>query len=260
MTLTMAGRIDRCALFAFRMRAGRVRHLVPEELELVTHDGWAFWNVVVCHVDRMRPAGLPPWTGLSYHHAAYRLHVRARGGDGRVIEGLYFVRSDADGLLIGRMGNLVTDFRFHRARIRLDANDDRMTIDVHPRGGAGARMAIDARSMDEPVLAPDSCFHTTDEAAHFLTYRPIGLSADPHRRRVRLAEVIRDETQWVETPLRVERGRWSFFDQFGEGTAHLERATRVAPVDYRWRLGHAVPMAPREWPMPGQTAHLQSDA
>ena len=40
--------------------------------------------------------GLPAAFGISYHHVAYRLYVRARTADGRSLDGIYFVRSDAD--------------------------------------------------------------------------------------------------------------------------------------------------------------------
>ena len=36
------------------------------------------------------------------------------------------------------------------------------------------------------------------------------------RRRIKLAEVLRDERLWRETPVRVEEARWSFFDAIGQ--------------------------------------------
>jgi hypothetical protein len=119
--ITMTGRLSSCVLLSYRTPAAHVRHLVPPPLELVTRGPWAFWNVVACRVERMRPRGAPRWAGVCYHHVAYRLLVRAPGlgPDGRDLEGLYFVRSDADHSLITRGGNVASDFQFHRAEIDL---------------------------------------------------------------------------------------------------------------------------------------------
>ena len=54
MKLTMLGRIDNCFLLSYSTPADSVRHLVPQGLDLVTHRGRAFWNVVLCHVLDMR--------------------------------------------------------------------------------------------------------------------------------------------------------------------------------------------------------------
>src|SRR5215213_8264418 len=94
--VAMNGRLSECLLLSYRTPARAVRKLVPGHLELVTRDGWAFWNVLACRVEGMRPAGVPKSLGVDYHHVAYRLHVKARTAAGETLRGLYFVRSDAD--------------------------------------------------------------------------------------------------------------------------------------------------------------------
>ena len=113
MKIEMIGRITDCVLLAYRVPAERVSHLVPGGLELVTWGRWAFWNVVACRVEAMRPTGFPHLLGSTYYHVAYRLYVRAQT-PGETIEGLYFVHSDADKLGLCIMGNRATDFRFHK--------------------------------------------------------------------------------------------------------------------------------------------------
>src|SRR4051812_42714640 len=117
--VTMVGRLDPCWLFAYRTPAQEARAFLPPALEPVTHGGFAFWNVVVCRVQRMRPWFAPAPLGVSYWHIAYRLYVRFHPAQGEPIEGLYFVRSDCDSWLMALAGNLVTDFRFHTAAVRV---------------------------------------------------------------------------------------------------------------------------------------------
>ena len=237
MKLTMSGHLSLCILLAYRTPVRSVIHLVPDELELVTQDGWAFWNVAACRIDRMRPAGLPSLFGVSYHHVAYRLYVRAGTAGGEILEGLYFVRSDADNFLMSKAGNLASDFRFHTAKIALTAVENLFTLDVQNSFSGAGDAHFSARLSERSSLKEGSCFSTFDEAARFLKYRPLGLSCDADGRLLKVAEVFRDESRWDERPLSVTDARWSFFDHADQRDVHLEMATRVAPIAYRWRLG-----------------------
>lgn len=243
MMLTMEGRLDECLLLSYRAPASSVQYLLPKGLELVTRDLWAFWNIVVCHIDRMRPAGMPRVFGLSYYHVAYRLLVRARTADGQTIDGLYFVRSDADSLLVSKFGNLASDFRFHAATVEWKNQANNLIFEVRDSengiGDAQLRIDLDA----EPRLADGSCFASFDEARAFLKYRPLGLACESNGERLKFAEVFRDESKWDEKAISVAEARWNFFDHLKQNEVQLELATRVAPIDYRWRLGRSEQLA-----------------
>lgn len=243
LSLTMTGTLRDCVLLSYRTPAKSIRDLLPRGLEPVTRGSWAFWNIVACRVERMRPAGLPAAVGISYHHVAYRLYARARLANGQSIDGLYFVRSDADNALISGAGNLLSDFLFHRADVRFDRQVDQATgaLTVSVSGTRGDTTA-DALLRVGPAGAftpPDhaSPFNSIEEARAFLKYRPLGLSCDVDGKVLRLAEVLRDESRWRETPLKVLKAHWNFFKTLDQNEVHLETATRVAPLPYHWRLG-----------------------
>ena len=265
-TLTTTGRLNECLLLNYRTPADSVRRLVPECMDLLTLDGWAFWNVVACEVQDMRPAGIPSCFGVTYRHVAYRLLVKAATADGQTLRGLYFVRSDADSSLVGRFGNALTDFRFHPAAVELGARGDVLTLAVQGRGrgatadgvpdGAHApdllgddadalvRVETGAAAEAEAYLSPSSPFRTPADAAKFLTYCPLGISTDLDGRWLKLAEVVRDESSWRERAVRVVESHFRFFDRIAQHDVRLERATRLAaPVEYRWRLGRRLPVA-----------------
>ena len=248
--LTMTGRLSECLLLSYRTPAASIRRLLPPGLSLVTRGPWAFWNVVACRVDAMRPRGLAAALGISYHHVAYRLMARARTADGQAVEGLYFVRSDADSGAIACTGNRFTNFLFHRSEIgfeRRPGRDDALTVSVLGRRGhyeADALLRVDTAPRDAaPSLSEGSPFTSPEEAARFLKYQPLGLSVDLDARWLKLAEVMRDEQAWRETPVRVIEAHWSFLDSIGQTDVQLERATRVEPLDYRWRLDRRLPLA-----------------
>jgi uncharacterized protein YqjF (DUF2071 family) len=259
--LTMNGRLEECLLMSYRTPARAVRDLVPRGLELLTRDGFAFWNVVACRVEAMRPTGVPRPLGAGYRHVAYRLHVRARTSAGETLDGLYFVRSDADSTRVSRFGNLLTDFRFHRSDVELshakDGANDVLTLAIQGRDDAAAdalvRVATQPQGAPAEAPAPDSLFTSAAEADRFLRYRPLGLSVDIDGRYLHLARVLRDQSAWRERPVCVIEAHWKFFDALGQDDLRLERATRVDPIDYRWRLGRRVALASPVPPVP--TAH-----
>jgi len=235
MTITTVGRLEDCVLLSYRTPAERVRELVPRGLQLMTHGGFAFWNVVACRVVAMRPRELPVVAGMSFHQVAYRLYVRAGEQSG-----LYFVRSDVDSRFVATTGNWMTDFRFHPARIRRRHEPAAVGYEVTNTDGADAVVCVRSCAIDRADA--DSCFDTPEEAARVLKYRPVAFAPDERARRVRLAEVFRDERRWEERPVSVVEARFEFLETLGQDDLVLERAIMVAPLDYRWRLGRRLPL------------------
>ncbi|MEO1235846.1 MAG: DUF2071 domain-containing protein [Planctomycetota bacterium] len=243
----MVGRLTDLVLLSYRTPAASVAGLLPEGLELVTRGPWAFWNVVACRVVGMRPGfpggiDAPEALGVNYHHVAYRLLVQAMTNRADVRRGLYFLRSDADARVLGTVGNWTTDFRFHAADIALDAAEGRYALDVKAADGrADAVLRLGSGAV---ALPPGSCFPTPTDAQEFLKYQPYALAVtgDAGCRRLRIAEVRRDESAWRETPVAVERAELSYFASIGQDGVELELATRVEPMDYVWKLGRTEPL------------------
>ena len=224
MKFSMIGRLNDCLLLTYRTPAESVQDLLPPGLELVTRRGFAYWNILVSEVGNIRPLGMPAVFGVNYHHIAYRLHVRTEE-----MEGLFFVRSDADHRLVAAAGNWITDFRIHRANIRMT----RDRILARTKGGvADAVLQIrpGGRIPTDPLLR----------------YRSKGLSMTADG-RLRLAEVFRNEAEWRESPVRVVEAKWSYFDYLLQHEVSLVRATRVAPINYRWRLGRTLDLRRRPY-------------
>ena len=224
---TMKGRIERCWLFTFRTPEDHARALLPKPLDPVTREGWGFWNVVVCRVEAMRPRGLPAFLGMGYWHVAYRLYARF-GGE----EGLHFLRSDCDSGFMAAMGNVMTDFNFHKATVEVREEGDGVGIAVDVPGGT-AEAALRRRGARRPE---GSLFASLDEAAAFLKYQPRGFSV-ANDGRVNVVRIVRDESAWRARPVEVVSQRWEFFR--GKEVVP-EICTEVDPIGYRWNRGELV--------------------
>jgi hypothetical protein len=149
--------------------------------------------------------------------------------------GLYFVRSDADAKLLGVAGNLLSDFRFHTAQVSLQADEKRWSCLVSQTGRKTGDAELQLDLQQPAMLRDDSCFPTLTDAQAALRYEPMGLSVQGST--LKIAEVVRDDSRWSERLVHVEHARFNFFAAMGQHDVQLELATRIAPLDYRWRLG-----------------------
>jgi hypothetical protein len=236
--LAMVGNISRCWLFVYKTPANDVRHLLPSQLELVEHHGRAFWNVVVCQVQDMRPKLSPFPIGVTYWHIAYRLYVRFKPYQKDAIEGLYFLRSDCDNSLMAVIGNVLTDFNFHTASIRVaqDSQFIKMKI-AAPGGDAYATINV----TKPPTLSAQSKFSSLDEASQFLKYKPNGISINSNG-LANIVHIVRNEQNWRSKLVTVEEAKWSFFE---DTDISLEICYEVEPIFYQWNRGQIYAAAER---------------
>jgi len=224
--ISMVGDIDRCWLFAYRVPLDQVAKLTPEPLEAVSHGGFGFLNIVISQLSHMRPLGLPAIVGVRYWHVAYRIPVRAsRSGKGAV-EGLYFLRSDADSTPMVGLGNLMTDFRFHKCQLITGNSPGHIELKVIS-SEAPAEVGIDLDR--QPELADGSPFTTLDEAQAFLKYKPAGIVVNGGE--VDVLRITRDESAWKSRLVHVDRAKFGFLGSFD---ATLEVCYQVEPIHYRW--------------------------
>jgi len=222
--ITLCGRIEKCWLFTFRTPVEAVRPLVPERLELLERNGFAFWNVVACEVTQMRPKGMPGGIGMRFRQIAYRLYVRYKP-NGTPIEGLYFLRSDCDKHLMSASGRLLTNFQFHQSPI--DLKDDSLTVS----GEMPAHAEIDRSELAS--LPEGSAFDSLYQAKAVLKYKPFGISPTSNC-KMNVVRIQRDERAWVSRLVAVKRQHWSFFD--GK-PVEPEICYEVEPVEYQWNRG-----------------------
>ncbi len=228
--LTMSGLLKQCWLFTYQTPAEAVGHLLPPQLEPVTYRGYAFWNIVVCEIEGLRPKLLPGFWGIRYWHVAYRLYVCFRPASGESIEGLYFVRSDCDNTLVAAAGNLLTNFNFHLAAIEIRHGISTMTIEID---SADAPAHICLRTDVPSELPVHSAFESLEEAAAFLKYEPAGISTSPDG-KTNVVRIARVERNWRSKLVQVQTAHWTFLD----GQPVLpEICYQIAPIAYQWNRG-----------------------
>lgn len=235
----MLGTLEECLLFMYRCPVEAVRPLVPECLELVTYKGHAIMGVVVSNLKAMRPWPFPSWTGIGYRHVAYRIYVSFTPPGKQPIEGLYFLRSEANSSLMKVAGNMLTDFHYHRAEIeaeRIPENNQLRFRILNSEDGKGNAEAI-LQLEEIQQLAPDSLFSSVKEAMDVLHYEPYGIFYDAIRNNINVVKVTRNDRQWKETPVRVLQQRWDYVDSLIPSGLQHELTVMVDSIPYRWERG-----------------------
>ncbi len=138
------------------------------------------------------------------------------------------------------LGNRLTGFRFHRAAITMSETKGSFRTEVRSVDGAEAHVKI--RPAGDAPLATGSLFDSPQQRDALLFYRPLGLGVD-RRGRLRLTRVVRDRKAWREEPVEVVRASWGWLRRTEQSDLRLERAVRLAPVDYRWVPGETIERA-----------------
>lgn len=215
-----------CFLVNFSIEPAVLAAALPTPLVPDTYGGRAWLSVVIARMERMRPVGVPGMLGITYNQVVYRAVVRC--GDRR---GVHFLRSDADSRIMAALGNAMSFFAFHHARI-IFGDHAAGTVSVRSADGTAD---IEARFANpRPRLPSSSAFADLDEAKQWL----VELFDAFHPRTPRLVDVVSiRRNDWRLTVVDDEIGRYAFMDgsgMFPRGTTAIDSIFAVKDLTYRW--------------------------
>ncbi len=105
-----------CLCFNYAVDPDALRGLVPPAFDLVTRKGRALVSVTAAALSSLRPRGLPELVGQSFCHVTYRVVVRFKNAQGETRTGYDFSASVTNSEVLSRIGNSVTEFKFHGFR------------------------------------------------------------------------------------------------------------------------------------------------
>jgi len=220
-----------CFLVNFAMAPETLARVLPPPLEPDVYGGEAFLSVVIADMERMRPAFLPALLGVTYQQVVYRAVVRC--GDER---GVHFLRSDADNRLMVELGNLLSFFRFHQARIVRTSGrrDHHFDLVAGPHDHADIHASFDLSSASQTVPA-DSAFASVDEAQRFLVELYTAFRPEPDGETVKTVQIKRSDwrVRMVDTP----RARFDYMNGsafFPPDSTRLDSTIYVEDIDYYW--------------------------
>jgi uncharacterized protein YqjF (DUF2071 family) len=205
--------------------------LLPTPLTPALHNGSAFLAVVIADMDRMRPAFLSRVLGVSYRQVAYRAIVECEGE-----RGVYFLRSDADNDLMCRLGNLMSDFRFHFADIAHEQSETAFRYDLTSYSEDPADIhALFDLTQTSHTLPPTSRFASLPEAQKFLVELYTAFVVNGPHVKIRTLRVERGALDITVVPDRTQV--YEFMQcspAFPEGSASIDSIFYIGTLPYYW--------------------------
>ncbi len=232
-----------CFLVNFAVQPDVMRRLLPGPIAPDLHDGEAFLSIVIADMERMRPAFLPKFMGVTYNQIVYRAVVRCHGE-----AGVHFLRSDADHGLMSLAGDWLTFFRFHHSRAAFRPERGLLHFDLHaaPAHHADIHASFDlARASRD--LPPASKFKTLAEAQEFLVELFAAFAYDPLTEQVSTVRIQRGA--WDIAVVEDRRAQYDFMRGsalFPEGSTRLDSIFYVKDLPYYWHTLETSPSVSRE--------------
>ena len=231
--------LERSIVLGYAIGAEALAARVPEPLQLDTFGRDGFVAVAMVRTTRLRPAVFPAWLGRSFTLIGYRVFVRYRTHSGRVLRGLYILRSDTDRWIMRWLGNIFTSYRYRKVDVDWHDEGDRTTV-----CSKGSALRVDVRRGDANVQLPiSSPFPDWKTARKFAGPMPYTFSVNRPRRTVLVVRGRRGE--WQPEPLAVSRAECGLLDTSELPEAKLANAFSVESVPYHWDRGYEDPWTDR---------------
>lgn len=228
----VVGMIERRLLVNYRVDPDVLARLLPDPFRPHLVGGVGVAGICLIRLGQLRPAGVPPWLGLTSENAAHRVAVEWDGPEG-VLGGVYVPRRDTSSRLATIVGGRLFPGEQHQARFRVHEDAGRYEVAFTSVDGS-TQVEVVARTVAD--LPGGSVFSSMDEASVFFREGSLGYSATRERGRFDGLELRR--ATWAMEPLVLEAAQSSFFgdrERFGSGTVELDSALLMGGIPVTWK-------------------------
>jgi len=230
------GLIRRRLLINFRVDADVMRHFLPPPFRPKLHRGFAIAGICLIRLEKIRPAWLPRFCGISSENAAHRIAVLWDDSTGREQEGVFIPRRDTGSRLNHFAGGRLFPGEHHLADFAVrDAGGD-ISMSIRARDGG---MTVELHAHESDSLPESSCFESLAESSTYFAGGSVGYSVT--RDCCRLDGIRLQTDGWQVRPLMVERVESSFFadkSSFPPGSVTFDHGLIMRDLSNQW---HAEP-------------------
>ena len=204
----------------------RLEGLLAPGLTLDAAGAHGFLAAACVQTRRLRLAGLPPFFGMDFFLAGYRIFARFRSEKGEEFRGLQILGSETDRWPMAIAGRLLTHYGYRHCSVRVERTDARIAAST------SSGLEIEA-ATNEATLPPGSVFGSWDEARRYAGPTPYTFAAE----RGMILRVRGARTNWKPRPIGIVRARAPLLERLVRMTLTPAAAFLVEDVDYRWERG-----------------------
>jgi hypothetical protein len=235
----VVARFERVVAVSFAFPEAALHPLVPNGLEIDTHEGLGFLTVAMVWTKKLRPAGFPEFLGQDFLLAGYRIFTRLQEQSGRKLRGLKIIRSETDKRRMVWAGNILTGYNYRHVKAQVTESNSETTVETTLTNGKRMVLLTFGQSRDDIALPANSPFADWHTARLFAGPMPFTFSPRSDGRFV----VIEGRRQsWVPRPIPIIDWQVSLFEEypFKGNNPILANAFAVEGINYRWERGRIV--------------------
>ncbi len=224
-------------VLTYALPAATLQPLLPPGLALDSLGDFGFVAIALVQTEGLRPAFLPEAIGQDFFLCGYRIFARFTNREGRKLRGLRILRSDTDRALMATFGNLLTHYRYRRARVSFLTSGKRWQFKVTTPDAAADLHVVADLSESAASLPADSPFKDWHQARLFAGPLPFTFDYEQESHSIIVIEGVRQ--RWRPIPTKVEVRQNTFFggEPFRGANPVLASAFRVENIVYRWKRG-----------------------
>jgi len=229
-------------VLTFAIQKQDAEQLVPECLEVDSfNENWAFLAVAMVQTKNLRPKGFPGFSGSSFFLVGYRIFVRFKTRSGKILRGLYILKSETDKKRMEILGNMFTHYNYSTTDIWQTGADGIKEIGSEK---SGLKLRFNIGRGENIALPVDSPFANWQEAQKFAGPLPFTFTYRPGSDRVLIIEGVRKN--WKPRPVQVMDYNFSFIDNLKLNEVRLANAFIIQNVPYYWKKGRIEPWMKNE--------------
>jgi hypothetical protein len=205
--------------------------LIPECLQLDTHQDWAFVAVAMVKTQKLRPKGFPAFLGNDFFLIGYRVFVRYTTSEGKKLRGLYILKSETNSKKMSFMGNIFTHYNY--TTIDVGITNTPTSIEITSQK---AKLLVKTDfSSPEIALPSNSPFKDWKEARRFAGPLPFTFTYNQVSKEVLLIEGVRQD--WIPKPVSVLADSVGYLQTLNFKKIVLANAFIVQNIPYHWKKG-----------------------
>jgi uncharacterized protein YqjF (DUF2071 family) len=238
--LPMATTLRHSLVLSYAVPINILSPLCPPGLTLDTYGDDGFVAIAAVRAERLRPRGTPAFVGRDFLLTGYRIFVRHRNAEGRLLRGLHILRSDTNSRFMKLGGNLLTNYHYEHADISHVVTEDALSLRV--ASDDGVRLAVEADLTQPGVLPATSPFLGTNDARRYCG--PLPWTIDFEAKTHSLVSVRGRRGEWSPRLVNVDVRTCTYFHraEFAGYTPRLATAFYVDNIPYSWDSGIVTPI------------------
>jgi uncharacterized protein YqjF (DUF2071 family) len=220
-------------VLTFAVPKDQLQHLIPECLQLDTHDDkWGFVAVAMVQTKDLRPKGFPKVLGNDFFLIGYRIFVRYTNNAGKRLRGLYILKSETDKKKMEWLGNIFTKYSYTTTDITQTKNGNELEISS---AKSDFKLLVESQTEEAIPLPIESPFTDWKEARRFAGPLPFTFSYNAFKNEVLIIEGVREN--WTPAPVKVIDYHFSFIDHLNLSGVKLANAFVIRNIPYHWKKG-----------------------